>query len=152
MTEVPFDLVVNYVPQVLRAADANLQRLASQGPQDVEGFQAIVGNSPTIRAAVGRASRVARRDVSVLILGESGTGQELFARAIHEASRGGASRSCRSTSPHSPRNCSNRSCWPHERQLHRAERDRDGAFKTADGGTLFLDEIGECDPAMQAAC
>ena len=152
VTEVPFDLVVDYVPQVLRAADANLQRLASQGPQDVEGFQAIVGNSPTIRAAVGRALRVARRDVSVLILGESGTGKELFARAIHEASP-------RRGKPFLPINCAALSTQLLESELfgHKkgsftgAERDRDGAFKTADGGTLFLDEIGECDPAMQAA-
>ncbi len=86
VTDIPFDLVVDYVPQVLRDADANLQRLAERGTQDVQGFQAIVGNSPQIRAAIGRASRVARREISVLILGESGTGKELFARAIHEAS------------------------------------------------------------------
>ena len=151
ITEVPFDLVVDYVPQVLRDADAKLQMLASRSPQEVQGFQAIVGNNPKIRDAVGRASRVARREVSVLILGESGTGKELFARAIHEASP-------RRGKPFLPINCAALSRELLESELfgHKkgsftgADRDRDGAFKEADGGTLFLDEIGECDPAMQA--
>jgi transcriptional regulator with PAS, ATPase and Fis domain len=152
VSEIPFDLVVDYVPQVLRNADANLQRLADRSPQEVDGFQAIVGNSPRIRDAVGRAARVARRDVSVLILGESGTGKELFAEAIHEASP-------RRDKRFLPINCAALSTQLLESELfgHKrgsftgADRDRVGAFQEADGGTLFLDEIGECDPAMQSA-
>ena len=151
-TEVPFDLVVDYIPQVLREADANLQRLADRSPQEVQGFEAIAGNSPKIRAAVGRASRIARREVSVLILGESGTGKELFARAVHEASP-------RRGKPFLAINCAALSAQLLESELfgHKkssftgADRERVGAFKEADGGTLFLDEIGECDAAMQAA-
>lgn len=85
-TDVPFDLVVDFVPQVLRGAHANLQRLASQSPQEIAGFEDIVGDSRGIRLAVGRARRAASRDVPVLILGESGAGKEMFARAIHQAS------------------------------------------------------------------
>jgi hypothetical protein len=55
VTRVPFDLVVDFVPQVLRDADARLQVLAGQGPQDVEGFKDIAGNSHRIRVTVGRA-------------------------------------------------------------------------------------------------
>lgn len=76
---------MEFVPQVLRDADARLQRLSSQSPQDVEGFEGIIGESRTLRLAVGFARRAARRDVSVL-LEESGTGKEKFARAIHDAS------------------------------------------------------------------
>jgi DNA-binding NtrC family response regulator len=136
VTSIPFDLVVDFVPQVLRDADANLQRLASQSPQDLQGFQSVVGNSRDIRLAVGRASRSARRDVSVLILGESGTGKELFAKAIHDAST-------RRAKPFVAINCA-----AIAREL--LESDRAGAFTAADSGTLFLDEVGECDPAMQS--
>src|SRR5262249_8941245 len=66
VTKVPFDLIADFVPQVLRDADVKLQLLAGQGPQDVEGFQEIAGNSRSIRVAVGRARRAAQRDVSVL--------------------------------------------------------------------------------------
>jgi DNA-binding NtrC family response regulator len=151
VTTVPFDLIVDYVPQVLRDADARLQLLAAQGPQDVQGFQDVAGESRGIREAVGRARRAAWRDVSLLLLGESGTGKELFARAVHDASprRGG---------PFVAINCAAVSRELLESELfgHRkgaftgADRDRDGAFTAADGGTLFLDEVGECDPAMQA--
>lgn len=151
VTRIPFDLVVDYVPQVLREADARLQRLASRSPEDVQGFQAIAGTSRAIRIAVGEASRVARREASVLILGESGTGKELFARAIHDAGP-------RRDKPFVPINCAALSETLLESELfgHRkgsftgATHDRDGAFTTADGGTLFLDEVGECRPAMQA--
>lgn len=151
VTNIPFDLVVDYVPQVLRDADARLQLLSSQSPQDVEGFEGIVGDSRNLRVAVGLARRAALRDVSVLLLGESGTGKEKFARAIHDAS------------PRKSKKFFSINCAAISRELLESElfghkkgsftgavTDRDGAFKEADGGTLFLDEIGECDPAMQA--
>jgi transcriptional regulator with PAS, ATPase and Fis domain len=151
VTTVPFDLVLEFVPQILRDSDARLQRLASQSPADIEGFEGIVGESRNLRVAVGSARRAAQRDVSVLILGESGTGKEKFARAIHDAS------------PRKPKKFVSINCAAISRELLESElfghkkgaftgalADRDGAFKEADGGTLFLDEIGECDPAMQA--
>ncbi|HEX7446415.1 MAG TPA: sigma 54-interacting transcriptional regulator [Pirellulales bacterium] len=151
VTSVPFDLVVDFVPQVLRDADARLQRLASESPQDVAGFQGIVGESRSLRAAVGLARRAAQRDVSVLLLGESGTGKEKFARAMHDASG-------RREKPFVAINCAaftnqllESELFGHGRGAYTdAKQARDGAFKVADGGTLFLDEIGECDPAMQA--
>jgi DNA-binding NtrC family response regulator len=151
VTDVPFDLVVDFVPQVLRGADANLQRLASHSPQEVAGFQDIAGDSRGIREAVGRARRAASRDVPVLILGESGTGKEMFARAIHKASP-------RRDKPFLTINCAAISRELLESELFGhtegaftgAVSDRDGAFTEADGGTLFLDEVSECDPSMQA--
>jgi DNA-binding NtrC family response regulator len=151
VTNVPFDLVVDFVPQVLRDADANLQLLASQGPQDIEGFKDIAGNSRSIRVAVGRARRAAQRDVSILILGESGTGKELFARAVHDASRRRDRRFVAINCAAISRDLLESELFGHKKGAFTgAVEDRDGAFKEADGGTLFLDEVGECDPAMQA--
>lgn len=151
VTKVPFDLVVDFVPQVLRDADARLQLLASQGPQDVEGFKDIAGNSRSIRVAVGRARRAAQREVSVLILGESGTGKELFARAVHDASPRRARRFVAINCAAISRELLESELFGHKKGAFTgALEDRDGAFKEADGGTLFLDEVGECDPSMQA--
>jgi DNA-binding NtrC family response regulator len=151
VTDIPFDLVLEYVPEVLRHADARLQLLAAQGPQEVAGFEAIAGDSHGIRVAVGRARRAARRDVSVLILGESGTGKEMFARAIHDASprhgRPFVAINCAAIS----RELLESELFGHKKGAYTgAVEDRDGAFREADGGTLFLDEVGECDPSMQA--
>jgi DNA-binding NtrC family response regulator len=151
VTEVPFDLVVDFVPQVLRDADARLQFLAGQGPQDVEGFTDIAGNSRGIRLAVGRARRAARRDVSVLILGESGTGKELFARAVHDAGPRRGRRFVAINCAALSRELLESELFGHKKGAFTgAAEDRDGAFAEADGGTLFLDEVGECDPSMQA--
>jgi DNA-binding NtrC family response regulator len=150
-TEVPFDLVVDYVPQVLRDADAKLQALASQSPQEVRGFESIAGNSRSLRVAVGRARRAAHRDVSVLILGESGTGKEMFAKAIHDASPRRDKRFVAINCAAVSRELLESELFGHKKGAFTgAIENRDGAFKEADGGTLFLDEIGECDPAMQA--
>ncbi len=86
VTTVPFDLIMEFVPQVIRDADARLQALASQSPRELKGFEGIVGESRSLRVAAGLARRAATRDVSVLLLGESGTGKEKFAQAMHDAS------------------------------------------------------------------
>jgi transcriptional regulator with PAS, ATPase and Fis domain len=151
VAHIPFDLVVDFVPQVLREADAQLQQLAAHGPQDVEGFRDIAGNSRMIRVAVGRAQRAARRDVSVLILGESGTGKEMFARAIHDASPRCAGKFVAINCAALSRELLESELFGHKKGAFTgAVEDRVGAFQEADGGTLFLDEVGECDPAMQA--
>jgi transcriptional regulator with PAS, ATPase and Fis domain len=151
ITNVPFDLAVDFVPEVFRDADSHLQHLTSQSPGEIEGFQKIAGDSRAIRLAVGRAKRAAVRNVPVLLLGESGTGKELFAKAIHESSS-------RRSGPFLAINCAAISRELLESELfgHKAgsftgaQSDRKGAFEKADGGTLFLDEIGECDLAMQS--
>ena len=82
-TDVPFDLTVDVLPEILRDPDAHLQHLASESPSEIEGFEHIAGDSRAIRDAVGRAKRAAMRGISVLLLGETGTGKEMFAQAIH---------------------------------------------------------------------
>jgi DNA-binding NtrC family response regulator len=149
-TAIPYDLIDDFVPELLRDPDLNLQHLAAKNPGEVAGFEQIVGESQAIRLAVGRAQRAALRDVPVLILGESGTGKEMFARAIHAASH-------RRDGPFEAINCAAIPRELLESELFGhvkggftgAHKDRAGAFSRAHGGTLFLDEVGECDPLMQ---
>jgi len=151
ITEIPFDLTIDVIPEIFRDPDAHLQHLASESPIEVEGFKDIVGDSRAVRDAVGRAKRAAMRGVSILLLGESGTGKEMFAQAIHKASP-------RRDKPFLAINCAALSKTLLESELFGhvkgsftgADKDRKGAFELVDGGTLFLDEIGECDLETQA--
>ena len=150
-TDIPFDLVMDFLPELLSEPDRHLQHLASAKPEEIEGFQQIAGKTQAIRLAVGRANKAAIRDVPVLILGESGTGKELFARAIHVASH-------RKDKPFIVLNCAavpkellESELFGHKKGAFTgATGDRAGAFESANGGTLFLDEVGECDPVIQA--
>src|SRR6266568_3866209 len=151
ITDVPFDLTIDFVPELLRGADSVLQHLASRSPQEIQGFERIVGDSQAIRLAVGRVRKAALRDVPVLLSGESGTGKEMFARAIHDASH-------RRSKPFLAMNCAaipkqllESELFGHERGAFTgADKKYEGAFQRAHGGTLFLDEVGECDPDIQA--
>jgi DNA-binding NtrC family response regulator len=149
-TTVPYDLVDDFVPELLRNPDLNLQHLAGKKPSEVHGFEGIIGESQAIRLAVGRAQRAALRDVPVLLLGESGTGKEMFARAMHAASHRKNKRFEAMNCAAIPRDLLESELFGHVKGAFTgADRNRDGAFTRADGGTLFLDEVGECDPLMQ---
>jgi formate hydrogenlyase transcriptional activator len=108
------------------------------------GFGEIVGQSPALLRALSDLERVAATGSTVLILGETGTGKELIARAIHE-------RSARRDRPLVKVNCAAIAAGLVESELFGHVRgaftgalaDRDGRFKLADGGTIFLDEVGE---------
>jgi transcriptional regulator with GAF, ATPase, and Fis domain len=107
-------------------------------------FDEMVGNSPALLDALNKAERVAPIDSTVLILGETGSGKELFARAIH-------SRSKRSHRPLVKVNCGSIAPGLVESELFGhvkgaftgAIEKRIGRFELADGGTIFLDEVGE---------
>lgn len=110
----------------------------------------VVGNSEVIRETMTMAERVAPTQSNVLIQGETGTGKELIARAIHAMSN--------RSGPFVPINCGTIAPELFESELFGhiqgaytgATQSREGLFLHADGGTLFLDEIGELPPAMQA--
>ena len=116
-----------------------------------KGMGRIIGSSPALRSTLTAAEKVAQTHVPVLILGETGTGKELLARAIHKVSerRNGAMVSV---------NCAVISTELIESELFGHEKGaftdastkRQGRFELADGGTLFLDEIGELPPSVQA--
>ncbi len=115
------------------------------------GFDNIIGLSKQIIEAINLAKKVAATDATVLLLGETGTGKEVFAQAIHYASN-------RKDKNYVAVNCSALGKDILESELfgHKAGaftgamKDTKGLFEEADGGTIFLDEIGEMSPDLQA--
>jgi formate hydrogenlyase transcriptional activator len=113
-------------------------------------FDEMIGNSPALMEVLHKIDMVAPMDSTVLLMGETGTGKELVARAIHN-------RSARKDRPLVKVNCAAISTGLVESELFGhvkgaftgAISNRDGRFKLADGGTIFLDEIGELPPETQ---
>jgi PAS domain S-box-containing protein len=115
-------------------------------------FEQIVGTSPPLQTVLSRISKVAPADSSVLITGETGTGKELVARAIHRRSRR-SSRSFVSVNCAAiPRDLIGSELFGHEKGAFTgATQRRLGRFELAEGGTIFLDEIGELPAETQIA-
>jgi formate hydrogenlyase transcriptional activator len=115
-------------------------------------FEEIVGTSPALKNVLSRISKVAPSDSTVLITGETGTGKELVARAIHRrsvrASRAFVSVNCAAI----PRDLIASELFGHEKGAFTgATQQRLGRFELANGGTLFLDEVGELPAETQIA-
>lgn len=125
--------------QHLRRANAELNRRLDEQ----YGFEGLIGNSPPMRDLIERLRRIAPTDATVLIEGETGTGKELVAQAIHQ------------NSPRKNRHFVGLNCAALSEHILEGElfgsvpgaftdaRDRMGKFEYADGGTLFLDEVGD---------
>lgn len=110
----------------------------------------LLGSSPAIRALRAQIDRVARASASVLILGESGSGKELAARALHAASERRDGPFVAVPCGAMPADLAESQWFGHERGSFTGATDRRrGYFETAHGGTLFLDEIGDMAPRMQ---
>lgn len=115
-------------------------------------FEDIVGSSPALRSMLSQIGKVAPSDSTVLILGETGTGKELIARAIHKRSK-------RANGAFIAVNCSAippsliaSELFGHEKGAFTgATQRRLGRFEAADGGTIFLDEVGDVPPEIQVA-
>ncbi len=119
-------------------------------PSKKDRFGDIVGKSKEMKDVFGILEKVSKTDATILIIGETGTGKELVAKAIHENSN-------RSKRPFVVIDCSaiarnliESELFGHEKGAFTgAVSARHGAFETANGGTIFLDEIGELEPDMQ---
>jgi DNA-binding NtrC family response regulator len=117
---------------------------------DAEWFGDLYGRSQAMREVFGLFERIAPTDLSVVLIGETGTGKELAARALH-------ARSHRHDRPFVVVDCGAVSqtlveseLFGHERGAYTgADRARTGAFELADGGTIFLDEVGDLPPPLQ---
>src|SRR6202161_2473877 len=113
-------------------------------------FEQLIGNSPALESVLGHVERVAPTDSTVLLQGETGTGKELIARAIHNISS-------RCGRPYIKLNCAaipfdllESELFGHEKGAFTgAIAKRIGRFETADTGTLFLDEMGDLPQALQ---
>jgi transcriptional regulator with GAF, ATPase, and Fis domain len=118
----------------------------------VSMFEEIIGNSPALRQVLVRVSKVAPTDSTVLITGETGTGKELIARAIHKTSkrcdRAFVSVNCAAV----PQSLIASELFGHEKGAFTGATGRRlGRFELAEGGTIFLDEVGELPLESQVA-
>jgi PAS domain S-box-containing protein len=147
-------MIIDITARVL--AEQDRERLQQQNrylQEEIKSeynFEEIIGDSPALRATLEKVRHVAPTDSSVLILGETGTGKELVARAIHNISE-------RRDKPLIKVNCAalptgliESELFGHEKGAFTgATQKRVGRFALADRGTIFLDEIGELQPEVQ---
>jgi two-component system response regulator HydG len=141
--------IVDKVAERLRLARANLE--LKRQLDEKFGFEGVIGNSPKMHEVLAKLRSVAPTSATVLIQGETGTGKELAAKAIHNNSP-------RKAKPFVAMNCTalNENLLDDELFGHEAgaftgaERLRKGRFEHANGGTLFLDEVGDMPLALQA--
>jgi formate hydrogenlyase transcriptional activator len=115
-------------------------------------FEEIVGSSEPLRRVLVQVSKVAPTDSTVLVLGETGTGKELIARAIHNRSKRSNRAFIRVNCAAIPSSLIASELFGHERgSFTGATQRRLGRFESADGGTIFLDEVGDLPPETQIA-
>ena len=147
---VPFDISADFLPDLLRRPDEELERLSAGLSPEAPEFEEIIHRGRAMRRVILRARRVAPRSVPVLIEGETGTGKELLARAIHHTSP-------RRDKPFVAVNCGaippelvESELFGHEKGAFTgATARRKGHFLEVEGGSLFLDEVGELSKPAQ---
>ncbi len=130
----------------LRAENLFLQREL----QHKYSFKNIIGESPAMQQVFDVMDKVAKTDATVLITGETGTGKDLVARAIHNAGSRARARFVAQNCGALPETLLESELFGHKRGAFTgAHADKKGLFELANGGSIFLDEIGETEPGMQ---
>uniref|UniRef100_UPI004048E3B2 sigma-54 interaction domain-containing protein n=1 Tax=Rheinheimera sp. TaxID=1869214 RepID=UPI004048E3B2 len=143
---IPFDFAATYA----RVARHNISARVISGPAFAGAFNTLTAKSAPMQAVIRQASKLAVTELPALILGETGTGKEVLATAIHAASN-------RSNKPLKTINCGalpenlvDSILFGHVKgAFTSADKDHAGLFEQTNGGTLFLDEVGELTPAVQ---
>jgi hydrogenase-4 transcriptional activator len=143
------DRQVRELSSLREAAEADRESLLARlGRQDIT--DTVVGAESGLKEVMRRVDLVARADTPVLIFGETGSGKEVVARAIHSRSRRVAGPFLRVNCGAIPPELVDSELFGHERgSFTGASALRKGWFERADGGTLFLDEVGELSPGVQ---
>lgn len=150
-----FTLILRNVEERLAAEQriVHLTREASYLSEELKSlhsFERIVGSSAALLRALRALDQVAATDTTLLLLGETGTGKELFARAAHASSKREKRPLIKLNCGAIPHNLIESELFGHERGAFTgATQRREGRFVLADGGTLFLDEIGELPLELQ---
>ena len=142
--DIPFDIAADFLPAIAKRQDQKLEGLFAGLAPNTAAFDDILSQSPVMETLKQKAAILAQRDVPVLIYGETGTGKELFAKAVHNASS-------RANKPLKVLNCGaipkdliDATLFGYIKGAFTgAAKDTSGYFGDADGGTLFLDEFGE---------
>ena len=139
----------------IRVGQTHLRFEPVQGTVDIDlssddRFFELVGKSVRMREIFATLAKVGPTELTVLIRGETGTGKELVARAIHRASRRTSAALVVQDCSAIPKELIESTLFGHERGAFTGATDRHrGSFEQADGGTIFLDELGELDLALQ---
>jgi PAS domain S-box-containing protein len=151
-----YTLILRDIAERLEA-EARIRTLAREATwlreelRELASFEEILGESPALVAVLHEVEQVAGTDASVLVLGETGTGKELVARAIHQASRRRDGPLVRLNCAAIPAALLESELFGHEKGAFTgATERREGRFALADGGTIFLDEVGELSLELQA--
>ena len=137
-----------------RALQYREQKKSGSNVQNVIALkrEGIVGSSPKLKACLDLVAQAAGSDATVLITGETGSGKELFARAVHQNSLRANGNFVVVDCAALPENLIESLLFGHEKgSFTGAEQSREGLIRQANGGTLFLDEVGELPMALQKA-
>lgn len=142
-------LILSNMPQGIQI-DINPQRI--QVPSVPKGFEQIIGSSEIVRNTVHQASVAAQYDFPILITGETGTGKELFAKAIHQSGPSSKGPFIVVNSAAIPPNLLESELFGYNEGAFTGglKGGKKGKFQLANEGTVFLDEIGELSPELQA--